>query len=829
MRKFENIVNHEKSGHIIHSTFIFASILFAGMLAVTVLVPEENMPLSFYHLAGLSIDFFVCAALIYSIFRCMDSTRRIVPTLCVLLAAQLCILIGDAIFVYLELAFKTNTIPTTPIILNAIRYPIYLLSVLLLPRKSFKPIEILNKTLQIAIILIAAFVGYWNYVFFPLINLGSLQLPMEVSMVLFSYGINGLLLLAAATLLVDRITDKISSLSFIFLTGSFMITLITDTNFVFQSLYGKIVTSGARETGWAASYLLIGLASIVQAETANPKSIFSRIQPVISQQVSKLEKTLAYFPYVYMIAAYLVLIRSYLKLSASNSVMISIGVGCIIILSIILQIITFRENNSLTQQIHKSLDQAQQQALELAKINQNLQIEIGERKKAEKQLSHDALHDGLTGLPNRVLFSDRLERAVEYTQRRPDFPFSALFLDLDEFKNINDSLGHNIGDQLLKAIAVRLKECLRNSDTVARLGGDEFVILIENTESSGAISLVTDRIQEALSKPFLISGHELHITVSIGIVSSILGYENPDDVLRDADIAMYHAKRLGKARSEVFDPVLRNLVISRLEMENDLRQALDHGQFQMHYQPIIALKSIAILGFEALVRWNHPRRGMLLPQEFIQAAEESGAIIPIGNWILLEACTQVKRWQEEIPDRQNLTINVNISGKQFLHPGFIQTVKQTLRITGLAPTCLKMEITESVLIDNYEAVNIIFTELYNIGVQLEIDDFGTGYSSLAYLQHFPIQTIKIDKSFIQEIGSGSKGSDLVRTIIMMAHNLGMEAVAEGVETQAQLDELQGLMCQYGQGYLLSRPMDSAAAINYLKEQGNIVMEMEPSK
>jgi diguanylate cyclase (GGDEF)-like protein len=492
-----------------------------------------------------------------------------------------------------------------------------------------------------------------------------------------------------------------------------------------------------------------------------------------------------------------------------------VWIGGIVGLVIAIHVILYFENHGLNSRLQTALDQVQQQALELAKANENLQLEIVERVRAEQRLSHDALHDSLTGLPNRVLFSDRLGRAIEYNQRRPDFPFTVLFLDLDHFKVVNDSLGHQTGDLLLIEIGRRLSECLRTSDTVARLGGDEFVLLLENIPDQTSLMVVLDRIADSLKNPFSLDGHDIFVTASIGVVLNLFGYVNAEDVLRDADIAMYRAKANGKAHAEIFIPDLRTQAISRLELENDLRHAIEFHEFQLHYQPIIALESNCVLGFEALIRWMHPLRGLLPPSEFIPISEESGLIVPIGLWVLQEACSQTRKWQATHPNLRSIFVNVNVSGVQIVQPDFDVQVAQALQFSGLKPTDLKLEITESVLVDNYQKSDSVFIRLNALGVQIEIDDFGKGYSSLGYLQDLPVHTIKIDRSFVNEMQVSAKGSDLIRTIIRMAHDLGLETIAEGIETEEQLARLKQLMCSYGQGFLLSRPMDAIAAEKYL--------------
>jgi diguanylate cyclase (GGDEF)-like protein/PAS domain S-box-containing protein len=443
--------------------------------------------------------------------------------------------------------------------------------------------------------------------------------------------------------------------------------------------------------------------------------------------------------------------------------------------------------------------------------------DITARKQAEEQLLHDAFHDALTGLPNRALFIDRLGRVIERANRNSTNPYAVLFLDLDRFKVINDSLGHSIGDQLLITLSQRLKAVLRSVDTVARLGGDEFVILLEDLPNPEDATRVAKRFQEELKQAFILEGHEVVVTASIGIVSDTDSYQRPNDVLRDADIAMYRAKARGKDRYEIFDASLRARAIARLEMESNLRAGFEDGELYLNYQPIRSLSTDRLNGFEALLRWKSSFRGSIPPAEFIPVAEETGLIVPIGEWVLREACRQVQIWQRNYPMDPPLSININISGVQFTQPRFLELVEQVLYETGLAPHSLKLEITESVFLENAEHANEILLKLRDLGVQLQIDDFGTGYSSLAYLQHFPIQTIKIDKSFISRMGSKGNGGDdgsggeIVKTIVALARDLGMDAVAEGVETPEQLAQLKALDCQYGQGYLIARPMDSQAA------------------
>lgn len=432
-------------------------------------------------------------------------------------------------------------------------------------------------------------------------------------------------------------------------------------------------------------------------------------------------------------------------------------------------------------------------------------------KQAEAQLIHDAFHDALTGLPNRVLFMERLERSLVRTKRHTGCMFAVLFLDLDRFKVINDSLGHMIGDQLLIAIARRLETCLRSGDTVARLGGDEFTILLDDLKHVNDIKFVVERIHEELTSPFNLSEHEVFTTASIGIALSTSNYDRPEELLRDADIAMYRAKALGKARHEVFDSLMYAQASNLLQLETDLRRAVERQEFQIHYQPIVSLETDKIIGFEALVRWQHPQHGLIYPDKFIPVAEETGLIVPIGYLVLRSACHQMRVWQLQFPAEPLWEISVNLSTKQFSQLDLIEQIAQILRETDLKASSLKLEITESVFMEDSQSATAMLLQLREMDIQLHIDDFGTGYSSLSYLHRFPTSALKIDRSFVNQIGTEGENLEIVRAIVTLAHSLNIDVIAEGVETVEQLAQLKVLKCKYAQGYFFSKPMDSSSA------------------
>jgi PAS domain S-box-containing protein len=453
--------------------------------------------------------------------------------------------------------------------------------------------------------------------------------------------------------------------------------------------------------------------------------------------------------------------------------------------------------------------------------------DITERKRAEEKLAHQSFHDGLTDLPNRALFLDRSQRAITLSRRHSDFKFAVLFIDIDEFKVFNDSLGHAAGDSLLIQIAQRLTASLRGVDTIsrprvgedaepfvgestlARPGGDEFTVLLEELHDPSDAIRVAERIQHRLAVPFDFNGQEIVLSVSIGIAFSSNGAVDAQDVLRDAEIAMYRAKSTGKARCEVFDHAMHAGAIKRLQLETDLRKALELNQFRVYYQPIVSLRNDQIVGFETLSRWQRPE-GLVMPGEFIAVADETGIILPINRQLLYDACRQLRSWQALFPSDPPLTVNVNITPKQFAQPDLASQIGKTLQETGLDPCCLNLEITEMIAMADADRSAMVLSELKALGVRLDIDDFGTGYSSLSRLQRFPVDTLKIDRSFISRMDTDVETREIVRIIVMLAHGLRLKVVAEGVETQAQADMLKDLGCELAQGYLYSRPVPSDA-------------------
>lgn len=539
----------------------------------------------------------------------------------------------------------------------------------------------------------------------------------------------------------------------------------------------------------------IGLAEDHSSEALLMLFIWNILTIVISSAITTLRNT---FLFIIIDILTILLIPIILPSISFTNIALPLVFNCILSISILV----FTKHRNLLEK---------DRLLELSRVNKQLQTELKERKRVEKQLSYTALHDALTNLPNRVLFKDRLQHAMERTKRNEEYRFAVFFLDLDRFKVVNDTRGHDIGDLLLIESGKRLAKCVRSVDTIARFGGDEFVILLEDIKDPSEYLSVADRILHNLSLPSNLGGQKVFVSVSMGIVVSDDHYQLPEEILRDADIAMYRAKNQGRAHYEIFDPAMRENVMTRLEMETDLWKAIEKHEFVLHYQPILDMINNRIVGFEALVRWQHPTRGLLLPAEFISIAEEIGLIVPLGYWVLEEACTQIRIWQQQYQSEQPLTINVNLSARQCAQADLVDRISSILEKTMLDPSYLKLELTESLIVEDSRTTAEMLAKLREIGVQIQIDDFGTGYSSLSVLHNLPIDTLKIDRTFIQQLEGTNSGMEVVRTILSLAHNLGMKVVAEGVETDYQLSSLQSMSCEYAQGYLLAKPINSLEA------------------
>ncbi|MEN8179271.1 MAG: EAL domain-containing protein [Pseudomonadota bacterium] len=440
------------------------------------------------------------------------------------------------------------------------------------------------------------------------------------------------------------------------------------------------------------------------------------------------------------------------------------------------------------------------------------QTDISEQKSAEFQLMHDALHDILTGLPNRSLLMERISYNINLLQRNKTSYFALAFLDLDRFKTINDSLGHHVGDLLLQEVGKRIRDLLRDTDLLARIGGDEFVILFSEFHDLQSLISIVERVRRKIALPFTIQKDVLRISASIGISVSEGQYSQPEDILRDADIAMYRAKESGKNRFEIFNPGMHQRASRVLSIESALHDALEKNELRIHYQPIYKLKKQKLVGFEALLRWQHPKQGLLMPQDFLEIAEDSGLIVPLGRWAITQAVEQIRKWRSSIPQLKHAYVSINLSSKEFSQNDLFEYIDNLLKKSELPAGSLKLEITETVLIDNFERALTVMTALRDRGIDLSIDDFGTGFSSLSYLHNFPFDTLKIDQAFVRKLDKNSNSLSIVKAIITLAHNLGLSVVAEGGETTKEIECLRRLGCEYGQGFKFALPQSAEEVV-----------------
>lgn len=759
------------------------------------------------------IDVFAAVVFFTAAWRWRLISRRVAWVWCLLGIAQIFSGIGDGINVLSHAILQIGPTRWVADLFYLLFYPAFFLGVIWMPSRKVNGYEWVKTILDMVILLLAITLGVWNFLFAPFLNkTGGFGFSLIFNII---YPLADLCLLATIILLVYRYAEAHEKGSYVWLIFGSLMTIGADL------IYASLTLHGHYQSGsWVALVYSIGKISFVAAGLAQLRlvvvmeSVKGEGQP--KDATPNVRGWLRNLAYVGLGLAYLLLLyRNFVVLPMSMTE-ISLFVGVMVVLIVIRQLLSLTETRNLDQDLRHAHAKVCQQTLALEQANQAMQAEIQLRQQAEERLSHDALHDALTGLPNRVLFLDRLAHALTRQKRDPGERFAVLFLDLDSFKMVNDSLGHSRGDALLVQVAQILQEGVRSADTVARLGGDEFVILLENVHQADDAAITADRVQRALNNTIELAGMRIFVSVSIGIVPSIAAYELAEDVLRDADLAMYQAKSHGKAHHEVFSDGMRSRAINRLRLENDMRRGIEENAFFLHYQPILSIPEQRVVGFEALVRWQHPQQGLLNPADFIPIAEETGLIVPIGKWVLRESCLQAVKWQKDRPGRAPLRINVNVSGQQLQQADFVAMVTQILEETQLPAECLALEVTESVCLNNLESVAQTLRALQQLGVETQIDDFGTGYSSLSYLQHLPVSAIKIDRSFIQSIGSlGEDTPDFVRAIFAMIHGLGISAVAEGIETEAQLNALKQMECSFVQGFLLARPMETACVAPWM--------------
>jgi len=687
-------------------------------------------------------------------------------------AACLCTFIGDTIWLYFELVRGIEDTPIWDDTISLLGFPLWVLGLLSFPAAPRARSERARFWLDIATVFVGGAMVSWYLVLQP--TALAEQSSVRDRLVALAFPVGDLVVLVAIAAVMARAPTSAAQ------RPLRVLVVALGCGFVADLLYGHLRLLDAYHTGdsidwiWLVEGTLCALAAYLQLTVATTESHAPRSRggsPSI-------------LPYLSVAAGFAILVAVVRPAWASDVGRAVFGAITLTALVVVRQLLAARDNARL----------------------------LAERAEREARFRHEALHDPLTGLANRALLRDRAEHALLRASRRPSLPLAMIFLDLDNFKTVNDSLGHAAGDALLVEASHRLVACVRASDTVARLGGDEFAIFIEEPTDGESCALVTARILAAMERPFEVERRDIFVGASLGVAVAAAG-ETADDLLRNADVAMYMAKTRGKGRFEYFQPAMRTLAMDRMELETDLRHALDAQEFVLHYQPIVILETGAITGVEALVRWQHPRRGLLAPSEFISAAEETGMIVPLGAWVLREACRQAAVWHrrqaEDGGDTSPLAISINVSGRQLVTPQIVQDVRTAIETSGIDPQTVILELTESVLTEQTDPVLETLRELKMLGVRLAIDDFGTGYSSLSSLHQLPIDILKIAKPFIDHIDETRGRHALAHAIITLGNTLAVRTIAEGIELPGQRDRLQQLGCELGQGFHFSHPLSAA--------------------
>jgi len=794
--------------------------LLVGTVANIVILffyPKEGSNVLISNILFIVLNLISVICLWYASFSSRERSKRLSHAWLLIMLSQLAFMLGDVLWFVYESVLFIEPFPSLADVFYLLCYPLLLLGMFYIPTDKTSMLDGAKKWLDALIIFLSAALVFWVTLIAPL-TVDLHENTFLVQFLTLAYPAGDIMLFATLLIMLYKYPRGRLQNAYTFLIFSILIQIITDIVFSFQSLTESYVSGGWIDTGWVLGYLLMGIAGLVHAKAQDVQERKTARLVNRLSAVCDIDEIRDRLPYIFIVFCYTFLFFTIKDQNVVNYQFLILMIGVITAAVLLRQYLVITENKKLNVELKQAITVIRQKSLSLQTMNNDLRHEIKERKRIEEQLAFDALHDPLTKLPNRTLLLDRLDHAIELSKRDSHYSYAVLFIDLDQFKSVNDCLGHSAGDCLLIDFVARIQQCIRKSDTFARLGGDEFTILLEDqTEADNAIE-VADRIQEALFAPHTIDGQKFFITASIGIVKDIdQSYNNAETVLQDADIAMYHAKECGKAQYKIFNAPLRTEMLSRIKLESEMHSAVGKD-FIVHYQPIFTLKEKKLTGFEALLRWDHPRLGLLHPIDFLAVAESTGLIVEIGEWVLRESCAHLKSWMEQYPQFNDICINVNLSGKQFMQPNFLALLKSILQETKLPPPALHLEITETVLLDNQQIVTDLFDEIHNLGVQLEIDDFGSGYSSIGYLQRFPVDTIKIDRLFIQELEKSAKGSRLVQSMVKMAEDLDMKIIAEGIETNSQLNALEKMACQYGQGYYFYHPLPEEEIHKVFEEQ-----------
>lgn len=802
------------------------AIILVGLQILSFRLPRYEDRLRMGQGIALICSLLATAGLAYGAYRSTDRVWRVQNTWILMTLGGLCWATGDLAALIQIGKTGSLTFPSLADLAQLLSYVCFLLGITLIPGPRHSSIEIAEYILDITVILLSAGLIFWNYLIGPVVVASPRGWFTHALIVMYPIA-DVVLLWAAIVMITFKLTvQPRQPLWLIFI--ALAVAVILDIMLIHQNMTGVTQHAFLTDLLRIIPSLLLMFSGLAQASLFS----FQEGQSVLLQKPSmndSLEYVRILLPYFWFACAFAVLYHGPSALEVISSFTMFVWVAVILGVVIFRQLLVTHENQNLNQQLYRLNTDLEQLFVErtaaLIRTNEELRREVFERDRMERllrerddKLVYFSFHDTLTGLPNRALLIERLSQAIRRIRRQEDYHFAVFYLDFDGFKYINDSLGHHAGDQLLTAIARRLESCMRDLDTIARLGGDEFVIVADGISRDEDALVAVKRIQEVLTEPFELEGHRVFMSASIGVVIGDGSYEQATDILRDADLAMYQAKASGKSRFVIFTQEMRLSALNRLILENDLRTALENGEFTIHYQPILALEKNQLVGFEALLRWNHPTHGNIPPADFIPVAEASGLIVPITAWTLHEACGQLKAWIDEFHPNTKLTISVNLSAVMFSEPDLAQMIEGVLQETGLPPSYLKLEITETSIVEDAEAATRMLQACRAMGVQVYIDDFGTGYSALSYLHQFPIDTLKIDRTFVGRIQEDGSNTEVVRTIIALARELNLEVIAEGVETEAQFDYLKKLGCQGGQGYYIARPLEAGAARSLIAER-----------
>jgi diguanylate cyclase (GGDEF)-like protein len=758
---------------------IFLEVLVALLYLAP--LPEELRPI----ISGILLPLFnlaACISLVYVALSTRSYSKKMATAWLLLAAAMFANFMGEFLWSIIENILQIDPYPSIADVAYLLFYPLFFAGILSFPSVDRQNYGRVNRILDLIILLVGGSLITWIVIIGPIIQVDDFE-SMYNTFLNLAYPIGDTVIFWAVLISIyDRKYQRVG-MPLLLIVIAVIVMIVTDVIFSLQDIYETYSSGNFLDFGYAFFPLTVGLAAIWQVYIIriSERSGFNG-----NKFVQSVNNLFSFLPYLMVISGLMILIHSYYFELALNYFYLAVSVLFITLLVFARQISSNIQIRNLILEVENS---------RIKDIKQTRDIHM------------NSLLDDLTGLPTRELLIDRLDSAIANQKRRSDDPFALLFLDLDEFKKVNDTYGHEIGDKLLIEVATRLRNSTRNNDTIARLGGDEFLILLEDAGNRNSITHTTNRIIQVIKQPYTVGDLCLNISCSVGIVEGIRNYRHSSDILRDADIAMYHAKASGKSCYAIFENEMREKAVIKVVIENELRSAIETNQFKLVYQPIISLNTGRMVGLEALIRWQNLRLGLVMPDDFIAIAEETGLIISIGEWVLNESCRQMKEWQVYYPIPEDLFVSVNISSLQFSKTDFLQTVQNALKTSGLSPESLVLEITESVVIDEKLRASRLFENLHDLGVRFQIDDFGTGYSSLNYLQKFPVYGVKIDRSFIREMADSDKNKELIRGIINMSEGIGLITTAEGIESKEQKEMVISMGCVHGQGYLWDKPLD----------------------